>query len=60
MEVTLTSDLDFTGKSYSDMGKKGITVASKYEQQKAKRNPYADIARTVSYTHLTLPTRLLV
>ena len=35
MEVTLTSDLDATGKSYSDMEKKGITVASKYEQQKS-------------------------
>ena len=45
MEVTLTSDLDATGKSYSEMDKKGITVASKYEQQKSKRNPYADIGR---------------
>ena len=53
MEVTLTSDLDATGKSYSDMEKKGITVASKYEQQKSKRNPYADIARKCA--ELTIP-----
>ena len=53
MEVTLTSDLDATGKSYSEMDKKGITVASKYEQQKSKRNPYADIARKCA--DLTIP-----
>ena len=53
MEVTLTSDLDATGKSYSEMDKKGITVASKYEQQKSKRNPYADIARKCA--EVTIP-----
>ncbi len=45
-EVTLTSSVDQDNSYKKDMEqKKGVTVASKYEQQKSTRAPYGDRAR---------------
>ena len=45
-EVTLTSGVDQNNSYKSDMDqKKGVTVASKYQQGKTTRAPYGDRAR---------------
>ena len=45
-EVTLTSSVDRDSSYKKDMEqKKGVTVASKYQQQKTARAPYGDRAR---------------
>ncbi len=53
-EVTLTSNVDQNNSYKSDMDqKKGVTVASKYQQAKTTRAPYGDRAR--SNAKVTIP-----